>query len=156
MEGLIEYDDWLVFDDKGVELIRKGSNGSTTLHIFNDFQYQMHFEALKQPSKYLTVIPYSEPWKRIKTNGYKAKEEAKNLFGSTYPMELSQGKIGKIIVKEVKFMKDKTIIYYTAEGIAPYSQASCLYLRDENNKPVEAHDGFNIRKDLKFKITLEK
>lgn len=54
--------------------------------------------------------------------------------------------IGEIIIKEVKTLQNKTIINYTAEGIAPCFQASNLFLRDEENNPI-AHDIFYIEDD---------
>lgn len=147
ISGIIEYNDWFVLDDKGVELAPKGASGGSTFHIFNDFKYQMHFEALKETPKYLTVIPYMPKWHSNKSGKYKIKESEKPLEGS-YPIELPQGKMGKIIIKDIKVLPEKTIVYYTAEGLAPFSQAESLYIRDESDNIVEPKENLDIRKDL--------
>jgi hypothetical protein len=140
-EGVMDYDEWFVYDDKGIQLNEKCSSNHCES---NNFQYHMQFAALNETPKYLTVIPYRLP-EEIKEHHH-FKTESKDLIGSTYPTELSQGKIGKIIIKEVKNIQNKTIINYTAEGIAPYFQASNLFLRDEEKNPI-AHDIFYIEDD---------
>lgn len=183
-EGLMDYDEWLVYDDKGIQLIDKGTSNHCES---SNFQYHMQFASLNETPKYLTVIPYR--FTKEFTKNYTFKTESTDLFGTSYPMELPQGKIGNIIIKEVKTIQNKTIINYTAEGIAPYFQGSRLFLNDEKdnriepisrdilqdiNKPDEYTlnfdnldttkkyklaavnlDDYEIREDLKFTIPLE-
>lgn len=146
ISGIIEYNDWFVLDDKGVELANKSAGGGSTLHIFNDFKYQMHFEALKETPKYLTVIPYAVKRHPDKLGNYKFKESQKPL-DENYPIELSQSKMGKLIIKDVKVLQDKTEVYYTAEGLAPLSQAYSLCIKDENDNFVETKEIRDIRKN---------
>lgn len=147
MMGNMLYDQWFVFDDKGNEIVTKGSSSNAVENSSSaDFRYDLKFVSLKSIPKYLTVIPY-----RI---NYPKPGEEKNIppiyknIDGTYPIELPQGKMGKLIVKEIKTDKDKTIVRYTAEGQAPFLQAKLLYIMDEKDECVKVKGNiFEIKKD---------
>lgn len=143
---------WFVFDDKGNEITEKGGSGNVIKNSSSsDFWYESRFVSLKNIPKYLTVIPY-----RMNFNDYKKYKNAdgidipsiyKNING-VYPIELQQGKMGKLIVKEIKTEKDKTIVKYTVEGKATFLQAKNLFILDEKDNTVETKDGsLNVKKD---------
>lgn len=154
MIGNMIYDNWFVFDDKGEELITKGSSGGRNEQSpSSDFNYEFRFVSSKDIPKYLTVIPYRINYNNDNYEKYKAADGSisipaiyKNINGD-YPIELSQGKMGKLIVKEINIEKDKTVVKYTAEGSAPFLQAKMLFILDENEKAVEPKDNFNVKRD---------
>ncbi|AKA71481.1 DUF4179 domain-containing protein [Clostridium scatologenes] len=147
MMGNMLYDQWFVFDDKGDEITKKGSSSNEVQNSSSsDFYYDFKFVSLKRIPKYLTVIPYRNIF-RENSNEKATAPVYKNIDG-TCPMELSQGKIGKLIIKEIKTEKDKTIVRYTAEGQAPFYQARWLFISDDKGEPIERKDNnFDVKKD---------
>lgn len=55
--------------------------------------------------------------------------------------------MGKLIIKDVKTLPDRTVVYCTAEGLAPLSQAASLCIKDENDNGVKSKDDWDIRKN---------
>lgn len=39
---------------------------------------------------------------------------------SNYPLELEQGDFGKLIIEDVKITQDKTIVRFSAQGVAQH------------------------------------
>lgn len=133
LAGELKYGNWFVYDDNSIEVEWKNFFTDTEkFSPFSDFHGELKCVALKSVPKYLTIIPYN-----ISKMGerYKWKEECKPINGA-YPIELSQGKIGKTIVKDIEVQEDRTIVRYTTEGLAPLSQARSLFIRDAENNPV--------------------
>lgn len=147
MMGNMLYDQWFVFDDKGNEITPKGSYSNAIENSpSSDFRYDLKFVSLKSIPKYLTVIPYRIIYNKD-NDGKLIPPIYKNIDG-IYPIELSQGKIGKLIIKEIEIEKDKTIVRYVAEGQAPFFQAKELSIMDEEDKVVEKkNNDFEIKKD---------
>ncbi len=157
--ALLDYDYWIAFDDKGIELTPKGLGGGSGNLKEKTFTSEMNYVSMKNIPKYLTIVPCKiipsagggvsvdkngkETPITIKTE--KPKEISKVIDG-IYPIELSQGKVGKLIIKGIKTENDKTIVKYTAEGKAPYFQASDLLIKDEHGENIKIKD-YNIRKD---------
>ncbi len=132
--GEMKYSNWFVYDDKGVEIQWKEFHTSSEKHsLFSDFYGELKCIRMKSIPKYLTIIPYSLP--KFDSN-YKMKEESKPINGQ-YPLEISQGKIGKTIIKEIELKEDRTIVRYNVEGLAPLTQASSLFIKDTENNYVE-------------------
>ncbi|WP_434291033.1 DUF4179 domain-containing protein [Clostridium botulinum] len=155
-QNLYEYDEWFVFDDKGNEITLKGSNGDGGQNptASKDFTYSLNFVSQKHIPKYLTVIPCKTNFDREEYKKYKSADGSidippvyKNING-VYPIELSQGSIGKLIIKEIKNYKDKTVVKYKVEGKAPFLQAKELYVFDDEDNPVPKKDNnIDIKKD---------
>ncbi|EPY6470406.1 DUF4179 domain-containing protein [Clostridium sporogenes] len=154
-QNLYEYDEWFVFDDKGNEITLKGSTSDGGKNTSSkDFTYNLNFVALKSIPKYLTVIPYKTNFDREEYKKYKSADGSiyippvyKNING-VYPIELSQGAIGKLIIKEIKTYKDKTVVKYKVEGKAPFLQAKQLFIMDDKNNAVQGKDNnIDIKKD---------
>lgn len=138
--GIFPYSDWFVFDDKGVEIACKGSGGGTKGAPSNKFNYKYDFEVLKDIPKYLKVVPY-------KYNGKGEAEYVTKPLDSKYPIELNQGKMGKLIITEVQNKEDKTIIKYRAEGKVPYFQAQNLSVKDELGEYIKPYEGDYTQRD---------
>lgn len=51
---------------------------------------------------------------------------------SSYPIELAQGDFGKLVIEDVKTEKDRTLVTFYAQGIAPQFQADALGIQDED------------------------
>ncbi|EPY2280574.1 DUF4179 domain-containing protein [Clostridium sporogenes] len=154
-QNLYEYDEWFVFDDKGNEITLKGSTSDGGENQSSkDFTYNLNFVSLKSIPKYLTIIPYKTNFHREEYKKYKSSDGSiyippvyKNING-VYPIELSQGNIGKLIIKEIKTKKDRTVVKYKAEGKAPFLQAKELFIMDDKDNAVQTKDNnFQIKKD---------
>lgn len=157
--GLLDYDYWIAFDDKGIELTPKGLGGGSGNLKDGNFTSEMNYVKVKSIPKYLTIVPC-----KINPSGgggvstdkdgketpitieTKEPKEVGKVIDGIYPMELPQGKIGKVIIKEIKKENNKTIVKYTAQGKAPYFQAQDLLIKDEQGKDIKIKD-YNIRKD---------
>ncbi|QDY21007.1 hypothetical protein CGQ39_08540 [Clostridium botulinum] len=138
------YDLWFVLDDKGNEIAHKGNFGDDVKDSpSKDFYYDFKFVSLKNIPKYLTVIPCRVI---LDNDNSPIQEIYKNIDG-VYPIELLQGKMGKIKIKEIKTYKDKTIVRYKAEGKAPFLQAKELFIMDDKDNWVQRKDNFEIKKD---------
>lgn len=134
---------WLAFDDKNVDLILTGSHSSNT-NMKNPgkiFECETNYKKLKYIPKYLTIIP-------VKTILNKTPKEISKPINGTYPIELSQGKMGKLIIKKINTDKNKTTVNFKAIGKAPYFQAEELHIKDNNGKNVE-FKGRSLRRDEK-------
>ena len=109
-----------------------------------DFTCELKFVNSSRIPKYLTVIPYRDIFSK---DNSPIQETYKNIDG-VYPIELSQGKMGKIIIKEIKTYKDKTVVKYKAEGKAPFLQAKELSIIDDKDNWVQRKDALNkVKKD---------
>lgn len=141
--GIFDYDNWFILDDKGRKLSNKGASGGTAQGIFKtyDFEYKFDFESSKDIPKYLTVIPCE-----IQKGNAKI-QQVKKVIDDKYPIELNQGKIGNLIIKDLKYENDKTIIEYTADGKFPDFQASHLYIKDEKGEMIKPYNEFNKKRD---------
>lgn len=159
-EGLLfDYDYWLAFDDKGVELIPKSLGGGSSDSTTQTFRCEMNYQSLDRIPKFLTIIPCKvipsggggvsidengkETPLRIET---KQPEEISKIITGVYPLELPQGKFGKLIVREIKTENNTTTIHFTTEGKAPYFQATGLHLKD-NKGELLVPKNYALRKD---------
>jgi len=155
---LMDYDYWAAYDDKGIELMTKGSgvSGNSNTGIFN---VEMQYNKLSKIPKYLTIVPCKitpsggecvgtdENGKEVHyaVKSKKSAEISKTIDG-VYPIELSQGKMGKITIEKIETNNDSTTVKYRVEGKAPYFQAQSLWIKDSNGKEVD-YKSYDIRKD---------
>ncbi|NFM18345.1 DUF4179 domain-containing protein [Clostridium sporogenes] len=145
--------DWFVFDDKGNEIIPKGSK-SYEKESLNDYTCNLNLVAVKSIPKNLNVVPYRINFDMEEYKKYKSADGSifippiyKDING-VYPIELSQGSIGKLIIKEIKTKKDRTVVKYKVEGKAPFLQAKELFIMDDKDNAVQTKDNnFQIKKD---------
>lgn len=146
-DDMFSYNYWIAFDDRGIELLPKGG-GSTSNSNNGTFSAEMDYIKMEYVPKYLTIIPCNifsigygvyidKNGKETSytTKGHQAKEISKTIDG-IYPMELPQGKMGKLIINEVKTENNTTIIRLTAVGKAPYFQATELHVKDSSGKDL--------------------
>ena len=156
---MFDYRYWVAYDDNGVELIPKGLGGGKFDFNENIFFSEMQYVKTKSIPKYLTIIPCkiipSEGGGvRRDKNGKetpitietKKPKEISKVIDGVYPIELSQGKMGKLIINDIKTENNKTIVKYIAKGKAPYFQAEDLLIKDDQGKCVEIKD-YIRRKD---------
>lgn len=155
--NIFEYDYWLAYDDKGVELVPNGVGAGTAgTDKQRDFYCKMSYAKVNEIPEYITVIPCRitptgggginlDNGEKINIETREAREISKGINGE-YPIELPQGNFGKLIIKEVKTENNETKVIYTAEGKAPYFQASHLYIKDNRGKRIEVENR-DIRRD---------
>lgn len=145
-DDLFTYSHWIIFDDNGVEILPKGG-GSTSNSNTKTFSAEMNYEKLKHIPKYLTIIPcniYSTGGAvYIDKSGKETSfaeghqiEEISKVINGIYPIDLPQGKMGKLTINEVKTENNTTTIKFTAVGKAPYFQASELHVRDSSGNDI--------------------
>lgn len=132
-EGMMKYGNWFVFDDRGKQIRPKGSSASAS---DNEFSCENHFYGINDIPEYLTVIPYEHLTK------YNVQRVTEDLTDQ-YPIKLSQGKIGSIIIRSVEFLEEETIVHFSTEGIAPLEQSNSLLLIDENGTEILSREGHN-------------
>ncbi|EJO5349044.1 DUF4179 domain-containing protein [Clostridium botulinum] len=138
--GSMLYYSWFILDDEGNEIMFKGHSSSEVEDSpSKDFAYDLKFVNSKRIPKYLTVIPYRDIFSK---DNSPIQETYKNIDG-VYPIELSQGKMGKITIKEIKTYKDKTVVKYKAEGKDPFLQAKVLFVMDDKGNYVEEKENWN-------------
>jgi len=151
--SIIDYDYWLVYDDQGVELVPKSVGGGSS--DGQNMNCEMDFDSVKDIPKYLTVIPCKitpsmEGGGEVGgpmtvTRGIEPKEVS-HIIDGTYPIELAQGKLGRLIIRGIKTVDNKTTVEYTAEGMAPYFQGTNLFIKDDRGEIVVA-ENYNIRRN---------
>ncbi|GAA0732500.1 DUF4179 domain-containing protein [Clostridium oceanicum] len=139
-----KYDYWIAYNDKGIELIPKSLGGGS----FNNknFNTHMNYKNSKYIPKYLTIAPVniipssveyvSSDGKPLLIKTKKPKEISRPI-NETLPIELPQGKMGKLIIEKINTDKNKTTINFKAIGKASYFQAQELYIKDNNEKNIE-------------------
>lgn len=148
--GVFDYFYWMIYDDNGEQIVSRSIGGGTIDMNKPTFQSQMEYNRVNHIPKYLTVVPCKvNPYKgsvmgsykdgkevtKVNKEGYEFKEVSSIIDGA-YPKELSQGKIGKIVVNNIKVEDDKTIVNFTAKGKAPYLQSSEVYIKDQRGERV--------------------
>ncbi|KAJ53705.1 hypothetical protein BD780_002953 [Clostridium tetanomorphum] len=153
---MFEYNYWVAYDDKGVELIPNGIGAGAA--DSSKFSSKMAYTKVKDIPKHLTILPLKwtptggggvdENGKEVHYSIEESKKpkEVSKIIDGKYPIEISQGKMGKLIIKEIKTEKDKTIVKFTAEGKAPYTQGTSLSIKDAFGKEVKIKDS-DIRKN---------
>lgn len=157
--GWFDYNYWIAFDDKGVELTPKGLGGGHFDSKTGVFASEMTYVKMNYIPKFLTIIPCKitpsggggvsvdkngkETPITIKT---KKPNKISKIVDGVYPIELSQGAMGKLTIKEIKTENNKTTVKYTTEGKAPYFQAESLWIADSNGKEID-FKSYDIRKD---------
>ena len=151
-KGLFTHYSWIVFDDQGVELAPKGSSQQGSIGPFTG---SMQFEQTNGMPHYLTVIPYIDILSNVSLDPnnqetqvgkiIKIPSESRVLDGK-FPFELSQGKMGKLIIKDIITENGETVIRYTAEGKAPYHQGMSFYIKGASGETVTAKN-YDIRRD---------
>lgn len=159
--GIFEYDYWLAYDDKGVELTSNGLGGGTSGGDEpKDFYSEMQYAKVDEIPEYLNIIPL----KIIPSGGggvsfdgdtempieIETKEpiEVREPIDGIYPKELNQGKFGKLIINDIKTMDNKTTVNLTAEGKAANFQAENLDIVDEQGEFIRIKN-FSIEKGNK-------
>lgn len=157
--AIFDYDYWVAFDDKGEELIPKGIGGGESNSNTNKFSSKMEYVSTKTVPKCLTIIPCkiipsAGGGVSIDKNGKKAPvsiktkepKEVGKIIDGVYPIVLSQGNMGKLVINEITTKNNKTTVRYTAEGKAPYFQADSLLIKDDKGNDINIKD-YNIRKN---------
>ncbi|ADL50871.1 DUF4179 domain-containing protein [Clostridium cellulovorans] len=145
---------FFLFDDKG-NMIRETSTSR------NELSSELHFKAfLHDDIKSLTLLPFSC------NDDFVANPRLYDM--NSLPLELSQGELGKLVVKKFEWEDDTLKVFYTAEGKIPLIQSEYLGLYDSQgnflkNKssyiqvsPENQHDFVmcfkGVSKNKKYKI----
>lgn len=101
-----------VIDEKGNALTQLSGGGQGNIVNGNDLSHlEFQYPPLKEGMKNVTVIPYTLP----ETNGLPPKV-SKSLQNENLPITLNQGELGRIVVTDIKYMEDKTVVYFKVES----------------------------------------
>ncbi|AFS79482.1 hypothetical protein Curi_c24870 [Gottschalkia acidurici 9a] len=166
--GFFEYDYWLLFDDNGNEIGRRENMSGGGSH--ESFESTYRYDAVDKVPKYLTVVPvqfrireefglHEDGKKSVRKNKKEyITKDVKKLINGSYPIELKQGRFGKLTIIGMEETEDKTIIRYKAEGKLPYFQGHQLYIENEAGEKLEVkinpiNNGYNNKE---FTIEVEK
>jgi len=144
--------EWLGFqlkDDRGmlIEMLdiafTVGKNGTV--------EGTVRFVSLTPGTTRVEVTPYNL------LVGKKDTEKAVTAKLTTdYPIVLSQGEVGEIVVQNVEFMQDKTLIHYEVKGKNPYSQYASLWLETPDGQRFISDNGKRTRvSDTSYEYILE-
>ncbi|MBV4417223.1 DUF4179 domain-containing protein [Clostridium tyrobutyricum] len=145
---------WLVFDDQDNEIEQKSTHREQ-----DNNKYKYIFNSVNTIPKNLTIIPYevnfNNPEYKNGNGSISISPIYKNIEG-IYPIELSQGKMGKIIVESITAEKNKTIVKYKVEGKAPFLQAKELFILDDKGDAIEGNNSLtNIKKNNSNEYIME-
>lgn len=73
------------------------------------------------------------------------------------PIELSQGKVGKLIITNIDYREDETFVYFKVEGKDPYSQAKLLFVDKKGTEYISDQVPQKIsQEEYLFKVTFPK
>ncbi len=129
-EPAFEYDHWFLFDDAGNYLKPVGWNRHGARGQFRQVFY------LEPPCvipEYLTVVPAR--FTPFEESG-EAPRETVNLTGD-YPLVLEQGEFGILVVEDVIFEPEKTVVTFRVEGVVPAFQGDALGIVDGDGEYLE-------------------
>ncbi|MGM0890106.1 MAG: DUF4179 domain-containing protein [Bacillota bacterium] len=128
-----------LLNDKGESLTQSSGSGSG-----NDkggkfvLNMEYRFSPLEENSEFLTVSPFLIPI----TKGQSSRIE-QPLHLNKLPITLDQGEMGKIVVTDVKYQEDKTLLYFEVVSDFPYDghfNFNNLWLEDKsgNNLTIDS------------------
>lgn len=149
-DSIFEYDYWLAYDDKGVELTSNGiGSGSSGGNEPKDFHSEMEYVKVDDIPKYLTIIPLKvtptggggisfdsdgkETPFEIET---KEAKEISEIIDGVYPKELPQGEFGKLVINDIATIGNTTTVTLTVEGKTPHFQAKRLNIKDDQGETI--------------------
>jgi len=101
-----------------------------------------------------TKAIYATPYILLahKTESY----EVSTPLTDAFPIALSQGEVGEVIVNNVSFQADKTLIYYEVKGKVPYMQFASLWMETADGQRIISDNGKRTRiSDTSYDYVLE-
>lgn len=145
--SMFPYSNWAVVDENEIPLSCKQSSAYSKGVRFN---YKYVLEGRNKLPKYLKVFPY-----KVKDYNKPPKETVKPI-NSKFPIKLTQGKFGEIIVDSIKDEGNKTTINYHVVGKAPFIQYDDLFIKDDKESYVKLRKHIPMNKKGYFKLEIEK
>lgn len=143
--------DWLLFqlkDERGMLIEYLDSRFSTDANGIS--RGTVRFAPLPNDTNEVYVTPYT-----LLANQNESRKVTSALTND-FPIVLSQGEVGEVIVKNVVFSNDKTLIYYEVRGRDPYKQYASLWLETGDGQMIIADNGERMRvSDTSYDYILE-
>lgn len=102
-----------LFDDKGNEIVPRGQMAFGTEPVFAPIDYI---------PEYLVLKPYNNSVVHVE----------KPLEDNSFPMTLSQGKLGDSVINKVEFLQDKTLIHFDFKPKTPDAKPAKISISDMN------------------------
>lgn len=115
-----------------------GSGSGETVDGKEQARLQFLYSPIKEGVEKVRIIPYVIP---TSENGYE-KTSAK-IDGAKLPITLDQGESGKILVTDIQYVKDKTIVKFEVQSdaiIDNHASRNGIWLEDANGKPLMSKD----------------
>ncbi|REK75106.1 DUF4179 domain-containing protein [Paenibacillus paeoniae] len=129
--------DFQLRDDQGMLIekldtrFRTDNNGMTSGTV--------RFVPLPNGTKEVSITPY------ISLAGKGDSKKISENVSDSFPIVLSQGDIGEVMVKDIIFHNDKTLIYYEVKGKDPYNQLTSLWLETADGERIIIDNGKRSR-----------
>jgi hypothetical protein len=119
-----------VIDENGEALTQlSGAGEGNSVNGKDIMHYKFLYTPLNKGVKKLSIIPY----KNAETDGLPQKI-SKVANKENFPITLNQGDLGKIVITNIDYKKDKTVVYFKVESDFAYDfmANNSLWLEDEN------------------------
>lgn len=103
------------------------------------------FTPLKEKTKKVKIVPYTipKPFASKNEGDVEARTEYADLDSANLPIVLDQGDFGKVVVTDIEYVHDKTIIHFEVESdfiIDNHSSRNPIWLEDANGKNLFSED----------------
>ncbi|MNI45097.1 hypothetical protein D3C73_995040 [compost metagenome] len=143
--------EWLLFqlkDERGMQINYLDLRFSTDKDGIS--RGTVRFAPLTSGTKEVYVTPYT-----LLAHKNEIKKVTSKLT-TEFPIVLSQGEVGEVIVKNVVFLNDKTLIYYEVKGKVPYMQYASLWMETADGQMIISDSGERTRiSDTSYDYILE-
>ncbi|RAU92377.1 DUF4179 domain-containing protein [Paenibacillus sp. YN15] len=143
--------DWLLFqlkDERG--MIINYLDSQWTIGKDGVSRGTVRFAPLASGAKEVYVTPY-----RLLAHKQESQKVTSPLT-KNFPIVLSQGEVGEVIVNNVVFKNDQTLIYYEVKGKAPHTQSASLWLETADGQMIITDSGERTRiSDTSYAYILE-
>lgn len=131
--------DFYILDEEGdiLDIVSKSGHGETENGKAVD-NLDILYTPLKEGTKKVSIIPYIIPM----TEG-NAEEDSMLLDDQSVPFVLDQGDFGKILITDITYLEDKTIVYFDIQSDAIVDNRlsiNPIWLEDANGKNLILED----------------
>ncbi|WP_017753996.1 DUF4179 domain-containing protein [Calidifontibacillus oryziterrae] len=107
-----------------------GSGSGETINGKEIAELEFLYAPLKEGTKKVTLVPYIIP---VSEEGYE--EVVVPLDNQSFPVTMDQGEVGKVVVTDVSYLKDKVVVSYEVQSdavIDDHASSNAIMVIDEN------------------------
>lgn len=118
-----------LLDDKGMQY-RPFSAHSSGSRLEEDKWINKSSAVFAPVSSDVKFLTFQAVLRPINENISKKVQKSLNV---DFPIEMSQGEVGKLTITDMEYTENETVVYYKVEGKDPYSQAKLWFVDKEGN-----------------------